>query len=108
MTDPATVKIVARDVKPYHYALWSSICGGKPFANSICHVSWSEDGEKLWFGLDSFNTLSAAPDEELELIPLDPHDYLVNKYRDWKLPPRPVAPKLCGACGQAIPDGEEE
>lgn len=71
MNSPTTtVKMKAIDVKPDRWAIW---CvhekGGKPFANPIGLRKWSDDGEHIWFMLDSFNFLKAAPDEELEVVP---------------------------------------
>jgi hypothetical protein len=68
-TEPEVRPVLARDVVPYHWALWCSIEDGKPFANTICAVRWTEDRRHLWFMLDSHNFLKAAPDEVLELIP---------------------------------------
>lgn len=66
---PEMCRVKARDVVPYHWALWCSIEDGKPFANEIVHVSWSDDGERIWFGLETHNAFSAGPDEEVELVP---------------------------------------
>lgn len=88
--DPTFVSVRARDVKPYHYAIWCSIEGGQPFANAICHVRWSEDGHFLWFGLDSHNSYKADPDEVLELIDLagvESWERSRQRHKDWTLPP---------------------
>lgn len=84
--EPAFVKVRARDVKPYHYGVWCSIGDGEPFANTICHIQWSDDGEHLWFGLDSHNTYKAAPDEMLDLVETTAFERTRAKYVDWELP----------------------
>lgn len=90
MSDPKTVKVKARDVVPYLYGDWSSVADGEPFANQIVRIRWSEDGEHLWFGLDSHNFMKARPDEVLELVPMEPRGMLAKKKADqWVLPPRP-------------------
>ena len=87
---PATATVRARDVVPYHYALWSSIGGGDPFANQIVSAGWSDDGTQVRMMLDSHNFLFIDPDEVLELIPVDPGPRLGAKYEDWSLGPRPT------------------
>ncbi len=93
MAEPESVKIPARDVVPYLYGFWSSVAGGDPFANQIVHMRWSEDGEHLWFGLDTHNFMKARPDEVLELVPMEPMEPLgmlaKKKAAEWVLPPRP-------------------
>lgn len=70
MTEPETKQVKAIDVVPYHWALWCSIEGGKPFANPIVAARWLDDG-RLSFMLDSHNFYSAEADELLELVPED-------------------------------------
>jgi hypothetical protein len=90
-TEPTLVSILAKDVKPYHYGVWS-IEGGEPFANCICTIRWSDDGKFLWFGLDSHSFYKAAPFDKIELV-----DFSNNKlwersrqrHADWVLPPLP-------------------
>ena len=102
MNEPVFVTLRARDVKPYHYALWSSV-GGDPFANCICLVKWSDDGTHLRWMLESHNFYEVEPDEEVEVVDL--RDNLAwaimrEKYADWTLPPpprvttEPLAPDL--------------
>ena len=102
-TTPASVRVKARDVKPYLYGLWCSIAGGPPFSNTICSVQWSRDGEHLFFGLDSHNFYKAHPDEEIELIP-EPAEQVErrqDKISKWVLPPRPDPG--CSVCGHSRP-----
>lgn len=66
---PERVKVRAIDVKPYRWALWCSIEGGPPFENEICLRRWSDDGQGIWFMLESHNFLYAEPNEILELVP---------------------------------------
>ena len=87
---PEFVKVLARAVVPYFYGFWSSVAGGEPFANQIVHMRWSEDGEHLWFGLETHNTVKARPDEVLDLVPMSPGGPSARKRADeWVLPPRP-------------------
>lgn len=70
MSDPHFEKVRAIDVVPYRWALWCSVGEERqPFANQICHVAWSSDGESVVFGLDSHNAFCAAPEDVLELVP---------------------------------------
>lgn len=71
MDSPELKRVRARDVVPYHWAVWCTVGDGKPFGNTVEHVSWSEDGEHLWFLLGTHNTYKAKPDEEVELVPCD-------------------------------------
>jgi len=90
MTEPECVKVLARDVVPYLYGVWSSVAGGEPFANQLVHMRWSEDGEHLWFGLETHNTVKARPDEVLELVEMSPLGAVAKKKAaEWVLPPRP-------------------
>ena len=90
MSDPKTIKVKARDVVPYLYGFWSSVADGERFANQIMRIRWSEDGEHLWFGLDSHNFMKARPDEVLELVPMEPLGMLAKKKAaEWVLPPPP-------------------
>lgn len=52
--EPKYVKIKARDILPYRYAVWCTVGGSEPHANEIVHRRVDEDG-KIWFGLDSHN-----------------------------------------------------
>lgn len=72
MDKPTTQMVRAIDVKPHRWAVWSSIGNGEPFTNEIAIRRWSDDGTKIWFMLESHNFLTAAPDEEIELVPLTP------------------------------------
>jgi hypothetical protein len=40
MSDPKTVKVLARDVVPYLYGFWSSVAGGDPRTASTCGSDW--------------------------------------------------------------------
>ena len=112
--DPTFVTVRARDVKPYHYGIWSST-GGEPFANCICGVKWSEDGKHLWFMLESHNFFEAAPDEEVEVVDLTSNPvwgWSRKKHAEWVLPPPPTlepAPAdLAAARLVALLDAERE
>lgn len=119
---PEVVTLKARDIKPYHYGVWCIVGDpdtgnkSKPFSNTICSIKWSEDGEHLWFMLDTHNTMKVAPDEEIEVVPeRGPHSQRTrDRYAEWVLPapPKPKrtqrydhpyrwdasGPK-CGVCG---------
>lgn len=62
--------VQARDVQPYRWAQWCRIEDSEPFANDIVGVRPSDDGEHLWFMLETFNFLKAKPDDVLYLIPI--------------------------------------
>ena len=87
--EPDFVTLKARELKPYHYAIWSSVAGGEPFANTICSIRWSEDGEYLWLGLESFNFHKVKPDEDIEVVPepVAVSRYGRERYATWTLPP---------------------
>ena len=92
---PPTVQVRARDVKPYHYGIWCSIGDGKPFVNTICGVRWSEDGNSIWFMLESHNFDRADPDEVLDLVEERGtfSETLREKYKDFVLgdPPQKLS-----------------
>ena len=68
-------------------------------------VHWSEDGEHLWLGLDSHNSLEVGPDDVLALIPMEPRGMLATRKADtWVLPPRPQ-PKVAAQNPYACSDG---
>lgn len=95
MTEPESVKVLARDVRPYHYAVWFTYQGGEPYANAIMSVRWAEDGEHLLFGLESHNTLKARPDEVLELVDTSNMPVWQKRretYSNWVLPSPPTPP----------------
>lgn len=89
--EPTFVTMKARDLKPYHYGLWSSVGDGEPFSNTICIIKWSEDGEHLWLCLDSHNFHKISPDEDIEVVvEVGPYSKSTrNKYASWTLPPKP-------------------
>lgn len=73
---PEQVEVRALDAKPHHWAVWCTVGEGKkPFANTIVARKWSEDGEKIWFMLDTHNFMSAHPDEMLSLVREDSSDW---------------------------------
>lgn len=72
MEEPKTQKIKAIEVQPYFWGQWCTVDGSEPFVNTIVVKSWSRDGKKISFMLDSHNFMSVHPDEEMELVPLKP------------------------------------
>jgi hypothetical protein len=99
MSEPAFVKIRADEVKPYRWGLWCTVGGGEPHSNPIVSAKWSEDGQRIWFMLDSHNFYDAEPDEVLELVPLGdfwasrPDRPSASQQR------RPVPTRPCEHCG---------
>lgn len=88
------VKIRARDVKPYFYALKCYVGDhDKPIDNQIVGIKWCGYGDNLlWFMLETYNFFSAAPDDELELVEIDPGPDYRSK-PPFELPPRPELPE---------------
>ena len=106
MTTPEMQKIRARDVVPYHWGVWCSIADGQPFTNAIELVRWSDDGQHLWFLLGTHNFYKAAPDEEIDLVPLEPGlspQYLekVKLEHAETIAKRPVPTVPCASCAGA-------
>ncbi len=110
-------RIKAIDLIPHRWGIWCTIPddsqpGGKskPFVNEICSRKWSDDGESIWFMLESHNFLNKKPDEEIEVVPyvsgMTPGYLAECDERDAKLMamrPRPSPPKLpCQYCGSAV------
>jgi len=89
MTEPTTHRILARSIRPYHWAVWSST-GGDPFANTICSVKWAEDGKQLVFGLESHNFIFILPTDYIDVVGPGESDHMLGRYADWTLPPQPV------------------
>ena len=83
---PPTVTIKARDVKPYHFGMWCTVGGGRPLVNEIVVVCWTDDGKRIKFMLGSHNFWFGDPDEVLDLVPIEPSAYFIEKYGDWQLP----------------------
>lgn len=110
MSEPETKSVRARDVQPWFWGQWCSIEDGEPFTNVICSVRWSDDGEHLWFMLETHNFFKAKPDEILELVSREPSEYHRSK-PPFVLPPRPIK-KTCPTCGHvetfATPEGTED
>ena len=93
MSEPAQIKVKARELRPYHHGIWCSIEGGTPFTNEIVIVAWMDDGKRIKCMLESHNFLTGLdPDEEVEVVPLNPSKWYVEKYGAWTLgpPPPPV------------------
>lgn len=95
-TKPESVTVKARDIKPYHYGVWSSLRDpdtgreSKPFSNTVCLVRWSKDGNYLYLGLETHNSIKIAPDGLIEVIPeCGPNSWARERYANWELPPPP-------------------
>lgn len=113
---PEMKKVLARDVLPFHWGVWCTVGDDRrPFTNPIEHAKWSEDGQHLWFMLGSFNFLKAAPDEELELVPRVPAEWLdlekiKREHRELMaqrpVPVQPTAPcATCAGTGRVLLPG---
>jgi len=92
MTKPTTHRILARNIRPYHWAVWSST-GGEPFANTVCLVKWAEDGMRLVFMLDSHNFIFISPDDYIDVVTSGESEHMLEKYKDWVLPAQPGPPQ---------------
>jgi hypothetical protein len=91
-TEPTFLTIRAREVKPYHYAMWTST-GGEPFANCICGIKWSDGGKDLWFMLESRNYYKTEADALIEVVDICDNpvwEQSRKRYADWTLPTPPV------------------
>jgi hypothetical protein len=72
MTEPTIVHKRAIDVTPYRHALWCTVGGGEPFANTIVYRKWDEGGSAIVFMLDSHNFCAARPDELMGVVEIQP------------------------------------
>ena len=68
--EPEQVEVRAIDIVPYEAAIWCSVADSKPFANTIEHRSWSEDGQHIWFMLGTHNFYKAEPDAMVKVVQL--------------------------------------
>jgi hypothetical protein len=68
---PERVTMKAIDVVPHRWAVWCAVEDGEPFANEIVTRSWSEDGEHIWFMLETHNMIKARHNEDLEVVPYE-------------------------------------
>lgn len=64
------VRIPARDIRPIIWGYPCFTAEGKFIINQIAIRRWSEDGKKIWFGLDTHNTFSAKPDDLVSVVAL--------------------------------------
>lgn len=78
---PTPVRLKAIDIVPYRYGVWCAVEDGEPFANEVVVRSWAEDGEHIWFMLETHNTLKARADEEIEVVELPPDKYVTPERR---------------------------
>jgi hypothetical protein len=107
MTTPETKPIRAIDVIPYRWGVWCQIENGKPFTNVIEHLSWSDDGQHIWFALGTHNFHKAEPYEMLDLVPCEP-GIMSSKFMDEEeenhkkfVQARPKPTQKCLHCGGA-------
>jgi len=109
VNEPKQVTIKAIDVRPYRYAIWCTVGRSTPFANEIVSVTWSEDGEYLWFMLDSHNFHKVSPDDTISVVKVR-SSYMSEALladSDAKtvatLKKRPAPRQPCPHCGQTMP-----
>ena len=102
---PKLITMKAIDVRPWQYAVWSSIGDEEPFSNTIVHRKWSEDGARIWWMLDSHNFIAYTPDDMVKVIqkenPYLPKDHETEPEKFLTMRPKP--PVICQHCGQKIP-----
>lgn len=98
MSEPEFREVMARDVVPYAWGVWSSICEGKPFVNEVMGVRWSEDGKQIILGLDSHNFYFADADEMLSLVPIPEKPHRAGR-PPFVLGPPPPKKTTCPHCG---------
>ena len=98
MSEPRIVRKKARDVVPYYHAIWCSVGGGEPFANTVELFRWSPDGEEITLMLGTFNFLSAGADEEIDTVEVVPSGHgepyfekIMQKHREDMV--RPITEK---------------
>lgn len=99
-----TVTLKAIDVRPYKYSIWCTIADSESFVNEIVYRKWSEDGEYIWWMLDTHNFAKHKPDEMVEVIELE-DKYLPSDFEEEPqnfLSKRPKPTVVCQHCGQKI------
>ena len=104
LSKPTIIQKRAIDVTPHNHALWCSVGGVAPFANTIEYREWGEDGKEIFFGLDTHNGFSAEPDELMAVVEEQP-DVSPELLAEWiktdadKMAQRPVLTVSCPHCG---------
>jgi hypothetical protein len=99
MNAPKTERVRAIDVKPYEWGIWCTVGGhSEPFVNAIEGRRWSEDGARIWFTLSTLNFQDAAPDEEMDLVPMPPSRFAPFDSQEAFLAKRPPLTMQCPAC----------
>jgi len=113
MADPEVGEVRAIDIVPYEHAIYCTVADSEPFSNPIVHRHWSEDGESIWFMLESHNFLSAKPDAMVKNVvsrpiayrPQDPLQYDNEVF----LAKRPQPKRKCEHCdGKGFIEGSRE
>jgi hypothetical protein len=63
----------AIDVTPYLHGVRASFASepGRVFTTEIAGRSWADDGEAIWFMLETHNFMKHAPDEMIEVVELN-------------------------------------
>lgn len=103
---PTIVRKKVIDVVPYFNGIYCTIQDSKPFVNQIVTRAWSENGDKIQFMLESHNFDSHPPDEEIDVVEIDPtqlgtpDDLLVDilKRDSDKMAKRPIPTIKCPHC----------
>ncbi len=73
IVDEKGVKIKAIDITPYFYSMPCELPGDQFILNEMCCRRWSDNGDKIWWLLDTHNTFSAKPNDLVEVVPTDYH-----------------------------------
>lgn len=107
--EPTQITMKAIDVVPHKYGLWCSVGNGEPYVNPFCHRKWSEDGESIWFMLESHNFYNAKPDEDMKVVERELSDWELSTWSSLsakdaeEMAKRPMPPEDCPHCGQRMP-----
>jgi hypothetical protein len=72
--EPPQVRKRAIDATPLVHGVWCSHFkdGSQPFVNPIVRRAWADDGKRVTLMLDSFNFMFALPEEEVDVVEIEP------------------------------------
>lgn len=117
--EPEQIEVRAINIVPYEHALWCTVGDSKPFANTIARRSWSEDGESIWFMLDTHNFAKYKPTEMVRVVQKTRNQYAPARRQNDQydnamfLEGRPRPKRKCEHCSgtgetQLVPSTEGE
>ncbi len=75
------VMVKAINIRPYMYSLPCQMPGKHFILNEICWRKWSDDGNRITFGLDTHNYLFAKAGEMVEVVPVLKDRYNAEYYQ---------------------------